>query len=795
MSPSVASMVPLKQQDLLTHHDAADRSAKVQQTARWDMQTAIVDAFKTILPSEAQPEAATPVGKSPTASGAASASAPHAPQSSRPTQTAAPDSTQRSQGNPGAQPPQSASVPLPEQLPVTSTTADADAEQQAHASAPLTAQAKSASAAASFLPATAVVPQPVSHPPAAGTAEAAGLKSAAVQAAKARAAAGIVAAVKAASAADAAAARAPAANTAPAAVEHVSTPVVPAANVATPVTQGPAAASRAASLASSGRRPPVPAALASSAPTAATATSTAGTGTAATAAPTAGTSPSAAAAAPFATAIPVSATSPDTAAGAALSKLSALPSVSPHTTSSQRATAAVSTPALTATAATQAAALTSNSTDTTSAPAAAVSVVMDPFTNTQRHLLSSVSRASPPTAAAAAAAAAAAGAGSQTLHHVAPAASPAAAVQPVPSTPVSASASPGTGFVPMSLSAVSAPESASPGKLFVPMSLSAVSAPETASNSSGWARFLNAHAPLALLQGSSSGGTTPVTSLPMTKGMLNQASTARAPTSLVSPVSRAPGAVSQSPASLASAPLLPLAPLPTSWSSPGVPLSQTPSNLTSRPNSTQGFSNIPTSPSLFSPAPPVAPDAAQSKRQKKRNREQAQLTQSEHSHAPSGAQASIFLPSSSKPATGSDLSPPSLTPPSKPQGTPDSEPHTKRLHQDDARPVSKELAAMRKAHGNSSIPRVGADAVSPQLMGQHVKSLVLYKHYEYNLQDICNAIGWFAIGQESEVDIFLGDLHNSHYLQQQVCMHCSKSLHLCSSPCAYPVACLCTACM
>ena len=73
---------------------------------------------------------------------------------------------------------------------------------------------------------------------------------------------------------------------------------------------------------------------------------------------------------------------------------------------------------------------------------------------------------------------------------------------------------------------------------------------------------------------------------------------------------------------------------------------------------------------------------------------------------------------------------------------------------------------MRKAHGNSLIPRVGSDAVDPQL--GNVKSLVSHRHHKFNLREICDAIGYFAIGHDRRMDIFLGDLHNSFHHQQQV---------------------------
>ncbi|KAL0035596.1 hypothetical protein WJX79_001141 [Trebouxia sp. C0005] len=121
---------------------------------------------------------------------------------------------------------------------------------------------------------------------------------------------------------------------------------------------------------------------------------------------------------------------------------------------------------------------------------------------------------------------------------------------------------------------------------------------------------------------------------------------------------------------------------------------------------------------------------------------------------------STFLPTRESQQVSASLAPPKIA-----QGTLNSDPYPKRLHSVDGTPDSEELAIMRKAHGNSLIPLVGADAVSPQL--RNVQSLVPHKR-KFNLLDICNAIGHFAIGQQQKLEIFLGDSHNSLVHQQQI---------------------------
>ena len=79
---------------------------------------------------------------------------------------------------------------------------------------------------------------------------------------------------------------------------------------------------------------------------------------------------------------------------------------------------------------------------------------------------------------------------------------------------------------------------------------------------------------------------------------------------------------------------------------------------------------------------------------------------------------------------------------------------------------------MRSAHGGCAIPKVGPDAVQPELAG--VKSLVTSRRYTYKLTDVVEAIGEFAIGpgRERVLDIFLGDLRDSLHHRQEVGSHC-----------------------
>jgi len=259
-------------------------------------------------------------------------------------------------------------------------------------------------------------------------------------------------------------------------------------------------------------------------------------------------------------------------------------------------------------------------------------------------------------------------------------------------------------------------------------------------------------------------------SFTLTPPMPHQTSATRAVTN--GPGSTALWLGSERPASLPLGAGLSGTGLPHITPSPTPPLSQLPPNFTPEPGQAEGFTSIPASPSLFSPALQATHAAAKpqgSKSSKKRNREQTQLTQSEPVAA-SQTDGTRQTPFSFRPTKES---PASLTPPKTAQETLDDDPYPKRLHSDDGIPVSKELALMRRVHGDSPIPRVGAAAVSPKL--RDVKSLVLHKQYKFNLLDVCNAIGYFAIGKQHKLEIFLGDLHNSYVHQQQVRIGTSSS--------------------
>lgn len=595
------------------------------------------------------------------------------------------------------------------------------------------AQTPDPPAAAFPQPDPAIIPKPASDASAgvAVTAQPEVLESAAVQAAKAKAAADIVAAVRAARKA-AAAAVAPADSTAaPADADSAAMPAI--ANSAAPATTAAAAAAVPAAATVS-----APAATVTKAPSLPGAASTSAMA-AVTSAPTAG--PTVPAAAPPAMAAPAAASASDTAAG--------LPSIL------SAALAAWSSPA---------APIFSNSIATASTPAAAAAAAVPnlSFIDTKGLLQSSVPQApasvtSRPVAS------------TQSLHPQAvPASDTAAVVKLVSSAAVSVAASPGTAPVPVSL----------PG--------TTVGGPPIASS---LATFLSAHAPRALLQGcGSSSSSVPVGSFTLTPPMSPQTNAIRAVAN--SPGGMATWLVSERPASLTlgaglSGTGLPLLPHITPTPSPAAPLSQLPRDLTVGPDQAEGFTSIPASPSLFSPAPRAAPAMAKlqgSKSSKKRSREQAQLKRSEFvavSQTKGDKQAPFsFLPTRESQQVSASLAPPTLA-----QRTFDNDPHPKRLHSDDGIPISKELAIMRKAHGDGFIPRVGADAVSPQL--RDVKSLVLHKQHKYNLLDICNAIGYFAIGQQQNLEIFLGDLRNSLVHQQQVGTSVDFNL-LCLNACFLP---------
>ncbi len=750
-----------------------------QQTAQWDMQTAIVDAFKSILPLEARPQPAMSSGNSAAAISAAHEPASLTSPSSEPSHvgdlsTAAANDPVASQADDSQE--AAGSVPpavLANDLRLAaqfsaSLKAGVGCSAQADASMPAAAQGnKSRSAeandslptqdssslpvqtrdavaaqtpdppAAAFpQPDPAIIPKPASDASAgvAVTAQPEVLESAAVQAAKAKAAADIVAAVRAARKA-AAAAVAPADSTAaPADADSAAMPAI--ANSAAPATTAAAAAAVPAAATVS-----APAATVTKAPSLPGAASTSAMA-AVTSAPTAG--PTVPAAAPPAMAAPAAASASDTAAG--------LPSIL------SAALAAWSSPA---------APIFSNSIATASTPAAAAAAAAAAvpnlsFIDTKGLLQSSVPQApasvtSRPVAS------------TQSLHPQAvPASDTAAVVKLVSSAAVSVAASPGTAPVPVSL----------PG--------TTVGGPPIASS---LATFLSAHAPRALLQGcGSSSSSVPVGSFTLTPPMSPQTNAIRAVAN--SPGGMATWLVSERPASLTlgaglSGTGLPLLPHITPTPSPAAPLSQLPRDLTVGPDQAEGFTSIPASPSLFSPAPRAAPAMAKlqgSKSSKKRSREQAQLKRSEFvavSQTKGDKQAPFsFLPTRESQQVSASLAPPTLA-----QRTFDNDPHPKRLHSDDGIPISKELAIMRKAHGDGFIPRVGADAVSPQL--RDVKSLVLHKQHKYNLLDICNAIGYFAIGQQQNLEIFLGDLRNSLVHQQQVGTSVDFNL-LCLNACFLP---------
>ncbi len=744
------------------------------------MQTALVDAFKSILPLEARPQPAMSSGNSAAAIGAAHKPVFHASPSNEPTYlnnlSAAsandPVSAQAESSQAAAR-----SVPpavLANDLRSApqfgaSLNAGSGGSAQANASVPSAAQGKQSQsaeandslptqdcislpaqtrdpvaaqtpdppAAALSQPEPAITPKPIADAPAgvAVTAQPQALQSAAVQAAKAKAAADIVAAVRAARKA-AAAAMAPADSTAAAPADAASAAAMPAVTKsAAPATTAAATAAAPAAVATvtgpaAGviKAPSLPGAASTSemavvisaltASPLTNGTPTAGPLTAGP--PTAG--PTAPAAVPLAMAAPAPApavaSAPDTAAGIPSTLPAALPasSLSGFRFNFSNSTAMASSPAI----------------------AAATAVPKFFFPD--------------PTVPVAT---------TQSLNPQAPSASKTAAVvKPVSSTAVSVAASPGTAPVPVSLPGTAA------GTPPIPSSLAA---------------FLSAHAPRALLQGSGGGSSSsmPDGSFTLTPPpMPYQTSAVRAVAN--SPGSTATWLVAERAASLPlgaglSGTGLPLLPHITPTPSPAPSLLQLPPNLTPGPGQAEGFTSIPASPSLFSPALPAAHAAAKlqgSKSSKKRNREQAQLTQSDPVAA-SQADGTRQIPFSFPPSRESQQVSAFLTPPKVAQETLDDDPYPKRLHPDDGIPISKELALMRRVHGDSPIPRVGANAVSPKL--RDVKSLVLHKQYKFNLLDVCNAVGYFAIGKQHKLEIFLGDLHNSYVHQQQVRTSTSSS--------------------
>ena len=227
-------------------------------------------------------------------------------------------------------------------------------------------------------------------------------------------------------------------------------------------------------------------------------------------------------------------------------------------------------------------------------------------------------------------------------------------------------------------------------------------------------------------------------------------------------------------------------------------LSPAPASIT--PTASQGFAGIPVSPSLFSPAQAAGPIKKKSSKASKKRKAEEQAV-------PSSAKPKIgakqppasadkkrkaerqAIPSSIPPQSGAKQSPAAAATTAAaaalsglPSGTPDSaarqppnalSPNHKRRqsapNKDSFEFVSPELTAMRNAHGSCPIPMVGADTVQSHLAD--VKSLVTDSMHKYSLKDIISAIGEFAVGRKLQQEIFLGDLHNSQFHQQQVGLH------------------------
>lgn len=248
-----------------------------------------------------------------------------------------------------------------------------------------------------------------------------------------------------------------------------------------------------------------------------------------------------------------------------------------------------------------------------------------------------------------------------------------------------------------------------------------------------------------------------------TWALLSQPPTSLAPASLV------PATLAPVTASAGRAFQLPAFQLPATFNS-GMPAADaTPPSLS--------FAALPASPSLFSPAQATAPAKKKpgkaSKKKKKAQKHEAQAVPRQAPTPSSSKQSpasSSSAPAASAPGSASSHLPASGAAKRRPADPIPDPPNPKRHHvgpQDDpCEFVSPELTAMRNAHGWRPVPTVGAHAVQPQLRG--VKSLVTNSRYMYSLPDIISAIGDFAIGHARQLEIFLGDLHNSHYHQQQV---------------------------
>ena len=228
---------------------------------------------------------------------------------------------------------------------------------------------------------------------------------------------------------------------------------------------------------------------------------------------------------------------------------------------------------------------------------------------------------------------------------------------------------------------------------------------------------------------------------------------------------------------------------------PANPAASSPAPANLQPSASQGFAGIPVSPSLFSPAQAAGPAKNKSGKASRKRKAKQQAVPSS-ARPESGAKqppASAGkkrkaerqgIPSPVPPQLGAKQPPaatvaaaaalsglPSCTAdsPSK-QPSNALSPNPKRqqsgLNNASFDFVSPELTAMRNAHGNCPLPMVGAHAVQSQLAD--VKSLVTDSTHKYSLKDIVNAIEEFAVGRQQRQEIFLGDLHNSRFHQQQV---------------------------
>ena len=249
---------------------------------------------------------------------------------------------------------------------------------------------------------------------------------------------------------------------------------------------------------------------------------------------------------------------------------------------------------------------------------------------------------------------------------------------------------------------------------------------------------------------------------------------------------------SLAPATLAPATLAP-ATLAPGTASPGsafqLPAFQLPANVKAGMPAAEAtppslsFAALPASPSLFSPAQATAPTKktpgmASKKKKRKAQKQEAQAVSCQGPTPSSSKQlpaSSSLAPAASAPGPSSSHLLAGGAAKRRPADPTPDPPNPKRHHpgpQSNPREfISPELTAMRTAHGWSAIPMVGSNAVQPQLKG--IKSLVTSGRYMYSLPDIVNAIGEFAIGHERQLEIFLGDLHNSRHHQQQV----SLALH------------------